>query len=516
MTPYEFYEDVFPDRETKGVSDERYSNPIVTYTEYRENTKPLKKELTVFEDGTKSETYDLYTNNRIYGDKNKVRYYRNEIMFAGTDGRATLDKCINNEFALCSLCSYYGRNKRATNAYKLHGFCVDLDGVGEKQLMALWYYFTESEVMPMPTYLINSGHGLHVLYLFEEPIPLYPQIRAYLRQLYRGLEVALYTRESTKLKPENIQGHLNIYQSFRMVGSYNSKSKTKMKLRAFKIWKRVTLEYLNRFVDEEYKIPILNDVSEYGYMEDHKTLEQCKEFYPEWYQRRIVEGLPTKQWICNRKLYDWWIDKIQNEAGARLGNRYYCIGFMYAYAIKCNISKEEVRADAEMLLPLLQKYDTPENPFTLEDLKAAEDFYKPDSARISIKYIETKTNIQIKRRNKAPLAKTDAIKLASVHRDIKHPDKSWINRNGRPDASETVAEWRKAHPDGKKSQCIKDTGLAKATVYNWWDGSAKYKPAEKQKTVYAPNSIEQEMQEAGLTDEQIKRMIAHIQDYPHN
>ena len=518
VTPYEFYEDLFPDRETKGVSDERYSNPIVTYTEYRENLKPIKKVHTVFDDGTESDTYDLYTNNRLNG-KNQVRYYRNEIVFAGADGRATLDKCINNEFALCSLCSYYGRKKKATNAYKLHGFCVDLDGVGKKQLMALWYYFTDSEVMPMPTYIVNSGHGLHIYYIFEEPIPLYPKIRAYLRQLYKGLEIALYTRESTKLKPENVQGHLNIYQAFRMVGSYNSKSKSKMKLRAFKVWKRVTLEYLNKFVDKEYQIPIHNDISEYGYLDDHKTLDECKEFYPEWYQRRIVEGLPTRQWICSRGLYDWWLDYIQQapsiRSGARMGNRYYCIGFLYAYAIKCNISLEEVRADAESLFEFMKVFDTEENPFTVEDLKAAEDFYKPDNARLSIKYIETKTGFHIERARRNGLTREEHLKKARAIR----AGVSTYESVGRPSAEKIISEWKKSHPDGKKADCIKETGLSKPTVYKWWDGKTVrtekiFIPFEK------PNKREvgliNEMEKVGLSPEQMERMLEYLKNMPNN
>ena len=40
---------------------------------------------------------------------------------------------------------------------------------------------------------------------------------------------------------------------------------------------------------------------------------------------------------------------------------------------------------------------------------------------------------------------------------------------GRPDKSKIVEEWRKAHPDGKKADCIRDTGLSKPTVYRWWN-----------------------------------------------
>ena len=45
-------------------------------------------------------------------------------------------------------------------------------------------------------------------------------------------------------------------------------------------------------------------------------------------------------------------------------------------------------------------------------------------------------------------------------------------KGGRPEGSGTaqskVQEWQELHPDGKKSECIKDTGLSKPTVYKWW------------------------------------------------
>ena len=49
----------------------------------------------------------------------------------------------------------------------------------------------------------------------------------------------------------------------------------------------------------------------------------------------------------------------------------------------------------------------------------------------------------------------------------------WINRNGRPKGSGTkekiVLKWQEEHPEGKKTQCIRDTGLSKPTVYKYWN-----------------------------------------------
>ena len=36
-----------------------------------------------------------------------------------------------------------------------------------------------------------------------------------------------------------------------------------------------------------------------------------------------------------------------------------------------------------------------------------------------------------------------------------------------------VYEWRSAHPEGRKVDCIRETGLDKKTVYKWWLYSQK-------------------------------------------
>ena len=52
---------------------------------------------------------------------------------------------------------------------------------------------------------------------------------------------------------------------------------------------------------------------------------------------------------------------------------------------------------------------------------------------------------------------------------IEHPNGSWINKEGAPTKQSIVQKWRLEHPEGKKADCIRDTGLTKPTVYKWWN-----------------------------------------------
>ena len=52
-------------------------------------------------------------------------------------------------------------------------------------------------------------------------------------------------------------------------------------------------------------------------------------------------------------------------------------------------------------------------------------------------------------------------------------DREWRIGNGRPSAEQTVLEWQEKYPEGKKADCIRETGLSKKTVYRWWKVDVK-------------------------------------------
>lgn len=136
-------------------------------------------------------------------------------------------------------------------------------------------------------------------------------------------------------------------------------------------------------------------------------------------------------------------------------------------------------ADALELVPIFDlRTVKPDNAFTVQDVAAASKFYRKSYARYSIKAIELKTHIQLKRnkRNGRP----QALHLAGARALQKINDEfngtNWREGNGRPKGSGTkqqqVQAWRAAHPGGKKADCVRDTGLSKPTVYKWWDAAA--------------------------------------------
>lgn len=73
-----------------------------------------------------------------------------------------------NPLTLCSGLAYRGRSNKLEHAQRMNAMIFDLDGVGLKELRNLFLRFggdpTKIRRLPMPTYLVLSGTGLHVCY----------------------------------------------------------------------------------------------------------------------------------------------------------------------------------------------------------------------------------------------------------------------------------------------------------------------------------------------------------------
>ena len=90
--------------------------------------------------------------------------------------------------------------------------------------------------------------------------------------------------------------------------------------------------------------------------------------------------------------------------------------------------------------------------------------------RRRIEFISEKTNIRIERNKRNGRKQDQHLKIARFTRDLNYDDPNgWINKEGAPTKQSIIQKWRLKHPDGKKADCIRDTGLTKPTVYKWWN-----------------------------------------------
>lgn len=377
------------------------------------------------------------------------------------DFEAIADMAESNDFCLMSPISYAGKSRKSVNARYMYALAIDLDGITERRH---WDFFMTQidrghEMLqfvwglPRPTYLVSSGTGIHIYYVFEQPIPMFKNIVEGLEKLKRRLTWQAWTQGASSLH-DNVQ-YESLFQGFRVVGTI---TKDGGRCRAFSVGKKVTVEYLNRFVPEEYR------ANSFVYKSDLR-LEDAKKKYPEWYQRRIVEKRPRNTWTCKKELYDWWIRKLK--AGAEQGHRYWCIMTLATYAQKCGVPRETLEKDAYGLIPFM---NTLGDEFTEDDVLHALEAYTDSYVTYPIDTIVLRTGIPIDKNKRNGRKQDKHLQLARGIRELKSSMGENVSGGGRPDKAKLVEEWRTAHPEGTKAECERDTGLSRHTVLKWWNG----------------------------------------------
>lgn len=153
-----------------------------------------------------------------------------------------------------------------------------------------------------------------------------------------------------------------------------------------------------------------------------------------------------------------------------VGHRYWCLSVLASYGIKCDIPEDEVLTDALELLPMFDNIsDDEHNHFTKRDILDAMNMYQENYVTYSRAEVERVSGISVPPNKRNGLKQNQHLYLARRRKeDMKAIDLPMKAPEGRPDKAEIVEEWRKSHPDGKKADCIRDTGLSKPTVYRWW------------------------------------------------
>lgn len=382
-----------------------------------------------------------------------------------TDDLDAIDSVIwGHNFCVMSPISYVGKSRVSRNARIMYALVVELDNlrvqkgeqVGLRDLILQWS--GKSNWLPCPTYVVASGTGVHLYYVFEKGLPLFPNVVKELSAYKRELTTKIWNKyTTTSHKKEDVQQE-SIFQAFRMVGTITKKGD---RVRAFRTGERVSVEYMNSFVKEKYHFSAV--------YRSELTLAQAKEKYPDWYERRIVRKEGKGRWTCHRGLYDWWRDRILYEA--KVGHRYYCLMMLSVYAIKCEISFEELEMDCyELMYSFEGLTESDTNHFTEKDVVDALQSYEDEGlVTYPITSIANRSGLAIEKNKRNGRKRSEHVKLMNFVRDEINQNNNWREGNGRPDKEAVVKEWRLLHPDGKKADCIRDTGLTKPTVYKWWD-----------------------------------------------
>lgn len=386
-----------------------------------------------------------------------------------TDGLEQLEDLLEHEFVITSPVSYFGQRRSGENARYVYALTFDLDGVEMQQLRDLLHQMN-NDLLPKATYIVNSGHGLHLYYFLKHTHTMMPHIQACLKELKYALTRQIWNRYTSTRKDVEVQG---ILQGFRMVGS-QSKLGKEYPVVAFRYGDRVDLDYLMSFVPE------LSGEREkiFAALDSKVTLEEAARLWPEWHQRRILEGKPRGKWPIKRALYDYWLRRLRNEV--KVGHRFYAIMTLAIYGAKCSVyhpkknpnpvTEEELRRDAYSLLDAYDAMsESEDNRFTEDDIETALTAFLDTYCTFPRDDIAKYSGLQMTANKRNWQKQADHLEEARAIRDIRMKRRGlrWDANNGRPSKEQQVRELRAAYPEASVSELSRISGISRPTLYKY-------------------------------------------------
>lgn len=388
------------------------------------------------------------------------RFAKNVLVFDDLAGLSVATR--SNEYTKMILMSpvlFSGRRRNKQNAFLLFGITLDIDDVETYHLNDLIHQ-TQTDILPLPSYICNSGTGVHLWYLLEEPVPLTPSLTKQLNDLKTAMIDQVWNDFTSGKKEREYQG---VIHGYRVPGT-KTKLGDEYPVAAYRCGDKHTIEYLLDYFPAEVKHK----------QRYHLSLDKAKEKYPEWYQRRIVEKQPPYRFTTNRRVYDWFLRMASTPGVVTVGHRYYYISSLFIFAKKCEVPKDEAMEDALKLLQSLDALSTSRyNHFTKADINDASKFYDDHSIRYTREWIARKTNIPMRsnKRYKGTqrLSRSENIKQRAIaERSRKYPDGDWFNTDGAPRKDLQVLTWQLYNRGNNKSQCARDLSMSRTTVTKWW------------------------------------------------
>lgn len=425
---------------------------------------------------------------KVDGD-GKERYVGRR--YTVTRGNMELYDLIDRSENFCMIApiSYAGRSRKNENARFMYAFCMEVDHIEPKHGLDELVYSWERKTQPLPkpTYIVCSGNGLHLYYVFERPVPLWRNIFEQLTDIKKYLTPWFWNRYVTTAY-EAIQ-YESINQPFRCVGS---RTKGNSYVMAFECGGRITIEYLNSFLPEDKKLDCVYRSS--------CTLEQAKELYPEWYKRRIEQGQERGHFNRYQPIYYNWIEKIMSDNGAKVGHRYHCLENLCSLAVQCNIEPEQVEKDCRMVAEHMEQLTVSEdNHFTEYDILCALRTYHmatEQAYRRRIEFISKKTGIPLIENKRNGRKRSVHLERARAVQAVDYPEGGWRKGNGRPSSEQVVRDYLYDKNSLASKKEIKDhTGLSYPTIRKYYD------------------KIIKEMNTVPSVDEMIQKVLEESEQY---
>ena len=362
-------------------------------------------------------------------------------------------------------------------------FDGDEDGVSSQLLRWLMLRF-EDKNLPIlsPTFITNSGHGLHLFYVFKEPVPMFNSNKRLMKELYEALHKQLYDA-----RPQ--RHHLS--QAYRIIGSRTKINTVTTAFRTGELYdvndllihcglRKITKSNVNIVSDEMLKlansiykklgVTLPEDMDDWKQVHEYIALN--KPAFDELNKKNKSKRFSKPDGIGWGSLE--WYEHMKQQIIIKSpdGFRYTSLMALMVIAFKCNVPFEQVKKDEDEIILLWQRRGKDfSHRFNEAYRDRIDNCYDAKYIKVTKEQLEQWLGFEMHskvRRNGQKQA--DHLEEIRMIRDLrcKRRGVKWDDNNGRKTKQEQVQKWKKLHPEGTPKQCIEDTGLNKNTVYKWW------------------------------------------------
>lgn len=365
----------------------------------------------------------------------------------------------------------------------VYALVIDIDEMEAETLKVIIENCTLGQRIPQPTYIVNSGSGVHFYYVFREPVPHYYANRKILKDMYAALCL------TTKLNIYAKTDWHAITQPFRLPGSRTKLDQMVTGWNAGDKWDVFSLASCLA-VDYEGLDMIKREVippREYKEArERYRAALEAGEDPIATVPEKLLKPRAKKRWrsSLNGKegFYEMCLERCYKET--QPGSRYRSMCALTVVARKVvTISKDRLELD---LFRLMEHYNRIGKPMKPSEVRKALRMYNDKALQTRSETLEKwfgwRFNREAQKRrlrlnqdpNRPKLTRAEILEDARAIRDIKmrRLGRDWREGNGRPKGAgtkqEQVQQYREEYPEASVTEVARVLGISRTTVYKWW------------------------------------------------
>ena len=324
-------------------------------------------------------------------------------------------------------CSFFGDWPKEGLLKDVYAFVIDLDGVSPVDLRVLLK--REIKKLP-PTYIVNSGQGIHLVYMFTAPVACYKVRQKAMKQAIKAL-AGLFKVKTYSYK---VDPTATLVHPYRVVGS---RTKLGQIAKAYKVGEKRGVVEMLKLLDIDTHL-----------FEEHKKKPTTKRKAS---QHSNVAVLPTGR----VRFYDSTYERVRHEVDE--GHRYLSLFALAIIAYKCRVPREQIEKDISDLVDLFNQKEHMKLVKEKEIEKAmmgySQKFVKVNSYTLE-EYLGFQFHRKIKRNG---LNRNEHLQMARAIKSAKEKAKREVQ----------MKRYLQANPDASLKQLVEALGWGKATVVKY-------------------------------------------------